>query len=46
MDPHLKYMIHFINIDEVANFNIRKYSENLSISIFPLRDLTRKENNH
>jgi len=37
-------MIHFINIDEVANSNIRKYSENLSISIFPLRDSTRNEN--
>jgi hypothetical protein len=38
-NPHLirrKYMIHFINIDEVVNFRIRKYSENLSISIFPL----------
>ena len=47
MDPHLirrKYMIHFINIDEVANSNIRKYSENLSISIFPLWDSMRKEN--
>jgi hypothetical protein len=31
-------MIHFINIDEVANLRIRKYSENLSISIFPLRE--------
>jgi hypothetical protein len=27
--------VDFINIDEVAHFNIRKYSENLSISIFP-----------
>ena len=34
-------MIYFINIDEVENFNIRKYFENLSISIFPL---TRREN--
>jgi len=37
-------MIHFVNIDEVANFSIQKYSENSSISIFPLGDLTRKEN--
>jgi hypothetical protein len=37
-------MIHFLNIDEVANFRIRKYSENLSISIFPFRDSTRNEN--
>ena len=33
MDPHL---IHFINIDEVANFNIRKYSENLTLFNFSL----------
>jgi hypothetical protein len=39
-------MIHFINIDEVANFRIRKYSENLSISIFPLQDSTRKKKHH
>jgi len=36
-------MIHFINIDEVANFRIRKHSENLSILSFPLQDSTRKE---
>jgi hypothetical protein len=38
MDPHLirrKYMIHFINIDEVAHFNIRKYSENLKAYCLP-----------
>jgi hypothetical protein len=27
-------MIHFINIDEIANFNIRKYSENLIALMF------------
>jgi hypothetical protein len=37
-------MIHLINIDEVVHFRIRKYSENLSISMFSLRDSKRKEN--
>jgi hypothetical protein len=27
-------MIHFINIDEIANFSIRKYSENLIALMF------------
>jgi hypothetical protein len=30
----IKQMIHFINIDEIANFNIRKYSENLIALMF------------
>ena len=33
-------MIRLINIDKVANVIIRTYSENLSISNFPLRDST------